>query len=84
MTYQIKQYMISNSKQEINKNVKKLGILGDPNTIIKINDNSLTLGKTGIYEIDFPEGYYYYISSIESVNNITVDLVVIIEEEESL
>lgn len=83
ISYQIQQYKLTAKEEhEFSMLVKKMGIQGEANTNITINGQALTLGKTGIYEIDFPDNYYYTITSVLADEDATLDVVVVENTDE--
>ena len=89
ISYEIQQYTLEAKKEyEFSSMlVKKMGIQGKAKSTIKINGQSLTLGNTGIYEIDFPENYYYTIKTmLADEADAILDVVVVknINEEEAI
>ena len=76
MDYQIHQFIGTDMNETYE--VKKLGIQGVSNQVVYINNEPIWLGKTGIYEIEFPDDYYYQITTITSTQSMIIDMVVVV------
>ena len=72
-----------------NIKVKRLGIQGTPGQEIEINQQTIKLGVTGIYEIEFPDEYLYTISSLNIIKPsgsgeeqpaVLIDMLIVITE----